>query len=165
MTIPKSKLAKSVAEEISTSVSHYYFWWRVWNSLSITATVTSIVVSFIASVVAATRSIQHPAWAAVVAGLPAVILSLSQTIRFAERADWFWNLIVQYQSLQRAIKRGDLTIADASRFIDEIEINANAIDPSREKPAVINPATNTPAIPQKNTPQNQLLSSIQERAK
>jgi hypothetical protein len=148
----QSQLSQSVAEEISDSIRQYHRWWRIWGLVASMATVLSILASFVAGVLAATKSLTTTWLAVAIAGLPAVLLTLAQSFRFRERSDWFWDLVLQYQELQRAIKRGEIDDKDASRRIDAIERLANSIDPSKATSIHGAPRSETLACPSCATP-------------
>src|SRR5438046_2192923 len=126
MSHPKPDLAKSVQSEISRSINQYHRWWRIWGMTASMITIISILSSFAAGICAATKTIDNKFWAAVLAGLPALLLTFDQNFKFRARSDWFWNLVLHYQALQRALERGELTDEEASRKIDDIEDRANA---------------------------------------
>ena len=127
----QSQLSQSVHKEIADSIRQYHRWWHIWEFVASMTTVLSIFASFAAGVLAANKSLTTTWLAVVIAGLPAMLLTLAQSFRFRERSDWFWDLVLQYQALQPAIDRGDIDHKDALRRIDDIERFANSIDPSR----------------------------------
>jgi hypothetical protein len=108
-------------------------WWRIfgWTASSVTA--LSILSSFAAGICVANGAISNKLWGSALAGLPALLLTIEQSFKFRDRSNWFWTLVLRYQSLQRALQRGDVSDEEASRKIDDIEDKANANDPTISK--------------------------------
>jgi hypothetical protein len=143
MPEPKRALAQSVQSEITTSIESYHRWWRIfgWTASSLTA--VSILASFAAGVCVANGAISNKLWASALAGLPALLLTIEQSFRFRDRSNWFWSLVLRYQSLQRAWARGELSDEEASSKIDDIEDRADANDPAISKSTVARKGRNT----------------------
>lgn len=91
----------------------------------------AIISSFFASIIAATKSIDNPLMGAVIAGLPALILTIDRSLKSRERAEWFWSFVLRYQEVERALKRNYIESQEASRRIDDIERMADATDPTK----------------------------------
>lgn len=124
-------LAKSVEDEITDSVDRYHWWWRWWNTTAMTMALLAIISSFVASIIAATKNNGDQIVLAIIAGLPALILTIDRSLKSRERADWFWSLVLRYQEVERALTRKDIESEEASRRIDDIERMADATDPTK----------------------------------
>jgi hypothetical protein len=131
----KQELAQSVHSEIETSIECYYRWWRIFGLTASSVTALSILSSFAAGICVANGAISNKLWASALAGLPALLLTIEQSFKFRDRSNWFWTLVLRYQSLRRALQRGELSDEEASRKIDDIEDQANANDPTISKSA------------------------------
>jgi hypothetical protein len=112
-------------------VVHYHWWWRWWNTTATTMALLAIISSFFASIIAATKSIENPLVVAIIAGVPALILTIDRSLKSRERADWFWSFVLRYQEVGRALERNEIEINEASRRIDDIERMADATDPTK----------------------------------
>ncbi len=130
MAEAQPELAKAVQSEITQSIKQYRRWWHIWGMTASMVTILSILSSFAAGICAATKGNHHKFWPTVLAGFPALLLTFDQNFKFRARSDWFWNLVLRYQALQRALERGELTAKEASRKIDDIEDKADATDPT-----------------------------------
>jgi hypothetical protein len=135
MVQKRSPQSKNVEDQIHDSVVHYHWWWRWWNTIAMTMALFAIISSFYASIIAATKGIESPNIAAIIAGLPALILTIDRLLKCRERADWFWNFVLRYQELARALERNDINSKEASRWIDDIERMANLTDPAQATPS------------------------------
>lgn len=128
------KLEESVSAEIADSIAVYCRWSKICDWVATILTALSIVASFAATVIVASNwHKENTVLVAIVAGLPGMLLTISQSCLLRERAVWFWDLVLEYQELQRAIERGEISFEDASRRIDTIERRANTKDPTRRK--------------------------------
>ena len=135
MPQPKPELAKSVHSEIKTSIECYHLWWRIWGVTASSIAMLSILSSFAAGICAANGAISNKLWASVLAGFPALLLTVEQSFKFRDRSNWSWTLVLRYLSLQRALERGEISDEEASRKIDDIDDKAYANDPSISKSA------------------------------
>lgn len=131
--IENAKLVVSVESDITESIATYYRWWRIWSLTDSIVTIAAIVASFAAGAFAAGSPIDNKLFAATLAAIPGLLLTIDQAFKFRDRSNWFWTLVLRYQSLQRALERDDVTYPEASRKIDEIEDEANSNDPCRFK--------------------------------
>src|SRR5262249_50299766 len=116
-----TKLSKSVAEEIQSSIDIYSRWSRIYEWSAPGVIILSVSLSFVAGVNAAHGFITNIVCSATIAGLPALLLSIERTLKFRGRSEWFWNMLIEYQALQRALERNEIDDSEASRRISEIE--------------------------------------------
>jgi hypothetical protein len=121
------ELSKSVGDEIEQSVATYWKWSRIFDWSSGILILLAILLSFVAGINAAGKFIpeEYKLCSAVIAGLPALLLSIDRTFKLRARSEWFWNMLIQYQDVQRAIERGEMDLKEASRKISEIEATGN----------------------------------------
>lgn len=130
------EISKAVGAEIKQSVATYWRWSRVFDWSSGTLTLLAILLSFIAGINVAGKFIppEYALCSAVLSGLPALLLSVDRTFKLRARSEWFWNMLIQYQDIQRAIEREEMDFKEASHKITEIEANGN-----REFPKIAYP--------------------------
>ena len=121
------QFSKLVTGEIEQSVATYWRWSHIFDWSSGILILLAILFSFIAGILAAGKFIPvgHELCSALVAGLPALLLSVDRTFKLRARSEWFWNMLIQYQDIQRAIERGEIDFKEASRKISEVEANGN----------------------------------------
>ena len=126
------EISKAVGAEIKQSVATYWRWSRVFDWLSWTLTLLAILLSFIAGINVAGKFIppEYALCSAVLSGLPALLLSVDRTFKLRARSEWFWNMLIQYQDIERE----EINFKEASHKISEIEANGN-----REFPKIAYP--------------------------
>jgi hypothetical protein len=124
MKLKKSvdELKESVDREIQESVDHNTRWWWIHDLCASGCMLFSIVFSFLAGI-----NVAHPLfrssslWAIVLPSLPAFLITVERTLKMSAKARWHWDMVLEYQALQRCRERNEVTPEDASRRISEIE--------------------------------------------
>ena len=131
----KKSVDKSVNDEIKDSIEHYSRWWRIHDWCASASVLSSVVFSFIAGINAAHPSLDGSRWRFVLPSLPAFLITLERTLKMAAKAKWHWDMVLEYQALQRCLERGEITPEDASRRISEIEAGGDSKYPMLSSPA------------------------------
>lgn len=129
------KLKKSVDDEIRDSIEINYKWWRVHDRCALGCILSSVVLSFLAGINAAYPISKNSLLGIALSSSPAFLIIIERTLKLAAKAKWHWDMVLEYQALERSLERCEVTREDASRRISEIEARGDSKYPLLSGPA------------------------------
>jgi len=112
---------RSVAEEIQQSIDVNYRWWWIYDWGAASCLLASVILSFLAGINATAEFATSPFMNSALPSLPALLITIERTLKMSGRAEWHWDMVLEYQALQRSIERKEITSEDASHHISKIE--------------------------------------------
>ena len=139
-TNDKAWTEMTLREELAASIKEHEklatvsFRWA--DALLLTSVVTSVAAGVLVGLSSGVIWLKEHAWvSAIVASLPALCLSLERSFKWSNRSDWHFNYFLRMLAIFRRIRDEELSEAEASRELTELDLKMNDAFPGRHYPS------------------------------